>query len=94
MITKTLKTRTPRMQKRAKRTRPKLKKAAFDLFSEKAVAGFVYGLLSFAMIGMTSEQMEEGITPLRRVFVKGLHTFPWSLRQGALQHFIWLPVYK
>jgi AcrR family transcriptional regulator len=40
-----------------------------------AVAGFVYGFLSFAMIGMTPEQIEESIMPLRRVFVKGLCAF-------------------
>jgi hypothetical protein len=63
------------MQKRVRRTRSKLKKAALDLFSEKAVAGFVYGFLSFAMINMTSEHIEDSITPLKRVFVKGLCAF-------------------
>lgn len=40
-----------------------------------AVAGFVFGFLSFAMIGMTQEQVEESIKPLRQVFVKGLCEF-------------------
>ena len=40
-----------------------------------AVAGFVFGFFSFAMIGMTSNEIETSITPLRRVFVKSLVTF-------------------
>ena len=40
-----------------------------------AVAGFVFGFFSFAMIGMTSEEIETSITPLRQVFVKSLVTF-------------------
>ena len=40
-----------------------------------AVAGFVFGFLSFAMIGMTSRQVEKSIKPLRRAFVKTLCTF-------------------
>lgn len=40
-----------------------------------AVAGFVFGFFSFAMIDMTSEEIEKSITPLRRVFVKSLATF-------------------
>ena len=40
-----------------------------------AVAGFVFGFLSFAMIGMTSRQVEKSIKPLRRVFVRSLCTF-------------------
>jgi len=40
-----------------------------------AVAGFVFGFFSFAMIGMTSKEIETSITPLRRVFVKSLVTF-------------------
>jgi AcrR family transcriptional regulator len=40
-----------------------------------AVAGFVFGFLSFAMIGMTSRQIETSIKPLRRVFVRSLCTF-------------------
>jgi AcrR family transcriptional regulator len=40
-----------------------------------AVAGFVFGFLSFAMIGMTSEEIEKSIKPLRRVFVKSLVAF-------------------
>jgi len=39
-----------------------------------AVAGFVFGFLSFAMIGMTSRQIERSIKPLRRVFVGSLCT--------------------
>ncbi len=40
-----------------------------------AVAGFVFGFFSFAMIGMTSNEIEASITPLRHVFVKSLMTF-------------------
>lgn len=40
-----------------------------------AVAGFVFGFLSFAMIGMTSEEIEKSIKPLREVFVKSLVAF-------------------
>jgi AcrR family transcriptional regulator len=40
-----------------------------------AVAGFVFGFFSFAMIGMTSKEIETSITPLRRVFVKSLVMF-------------------
>ena len=40
-----------------------------------AVAGFVFGFLSFAMIGMTSGQIEKSIKPLRRVFVRSLCAF-------------------
>ncbi|NLX05091.1 MAG: TetR/AcrR family transcriptional regulator [Phycisphaerae bacterium] len=40
-----------------------------------AVAGFVFGFLSFAMIGLTSEEIETSFKPLRRAFVAGLSTF-------------------
>jgi len=40
-----------------------------------AVAGFVFGFFSFAMIGMTSDEIETSIKPLRRVFVRSLVTF-------------------
>ena len=40
-----------------------------------AVAGFVFGFFSFAMIGMTTEEIETSITSLRRVFVRSLVTF-------------------
>jgi AcrR family transcriptional regulator len=40
-----------------------------------AVAGFVFGFFSFAMIGMTSNEIEKSITPLRKVFVESLVTF-------------------
>ncbi len=40
-----------------------------------AVAGFVFGFLSFAMIGMESEEIENSIKPLRRSFVKSLTSF-------------------
>ncbi len=40
-----------------------------------AVAGFVFGFFSFAMIGMTSDEIETSIRPLRRVFVRSLCTF-------------------
>lgn len=42
---------------------------------ECAVAGFVFGFFSFAIIGMTSKEIETSITPLRQVFVKSLVTF-------------------
>jgi len=40
-----------------------------------AVAGFVFGFFSFAMIGMTEEEIETSVKPLRRVFVRSLCTF-------------------
>jgi len=40
-----------------------------------AVAGFVFGFFSFAMIGMTSDEIETSIKPLMRVFVRSLCTF-------------------
>lgn len=40
-----------------------------------AVAGFVFGFFSFAIIGMARQEIETSITPLRRVFVKSLVTF-------------------
>jgi len=40
-----------------------------------AIAGFVFGFFSFAMIGLTSEQIEASIKPLRRTFVRSLCTF-------------------
>ncbi len=50
-----------------------------DLFRVRrlacAVAGFVFGFLSFAMIGMESEEIENSIKPLRRSFVKSLTSF-------------------
>jgi len=40
-----------------------------------AVAGFVFGFFSFAMIGMTEDEIERSIKPLRRVFVRSLCAF-------------------
>lgn len=40
-----------------------------------AVAGFVFGFFSFAMIGMTEDEIERSIKPLRRVFVRSLCSF-------------------
>lgn len=40
-----------------------------------AVAGFVFGFLSFAMIGMTEDEIETSVKPLRRVFVRSLCAF-------------------
>ncbi|MHC4657655.1 MAG: TetR/AcrR family transcriptional regulator [Planctomycetota bacterium] len=40
-----------------------------------AVAGFVFGFLSFATIGMTADETETSIKPLRRVFVRSLCIF-------------------
>lgn len=40
-----------------------------------AVAGFVFGFFSFAMIGMEMEQVEASIQPLRQNFVRSLSSF-------------------
>jgi len=40
-----------------------------------AVAGFSFGFFSFAMIGMSREETERSIKPLRRTFIRGLSTF-------------------
>ncbi len=40
-----------------------------------AVAGFVFGFFSFAMIGMTEAEIDTSIKPLRRAFVKSLCAF-------------------
>lgn len=40
-----------------------------------AIAGFVFGFFSFAMIGMQAEEIEAGIKPLRQSFVKALSSF-------------------
>jgi AcrR family transcriptional regulator len=40
-----------------------------------AVAGFVFGFFSFAMIGMTEDEIEVSVKPLRQVFVRSLCTF-------------------
>ena len=40
-----------------------------------AVAGFVFGFFSFAMIGMTPDEIETSIKPLRQVFVRSLCVF-------------------
>lgn len=40
-----------------------------------AVGGFVFGFFSFAMIGMTPDEIQTSIKPLRRVFVDSLVTF-------------------
>lgn len=40
-----------------------------------AVAGFIFGFFSFAMIGMEPEEIETSIKPLRRAFVRSLCTF-------------------
>jgi len=40
-----------------------------------AVAGFVFGFFSFAMIGMTPDEIQTSIKPLRRVFVESLVAF-------------------
>jgi len=40
-----------------------------------AVAGFVFGFFSFAMIGMDADKIETSIEPLRGVFVKSLSAF-------------------
>lgn len=40
-----------------------------------AVAGFVFGFFSFAMIGMEPEEVETSIKPLRQSFVKSMSAF-------------------
>jgi AcrR family transcriptional regulator len=40
-----------------------------------AVAGFISGYFSFAMIGMTEDEIDRSVKPLRRVFVRSLCTF-------------------
>jgi len=40
-----------------------------------AVAGFVFGFFSFAMIGMNEKELDKSIKPLRQVFVKSLCSF-------------------
>jgi AcrR family transcriptional regulator len=40
-----------------------------------AVAGFVFGFFSFAMIGMTEDEIDKSVRPLRRVFVRSLCAF-------------------
>jgi len=40
-----------------------------------AVAGFVFGFFSFAMIGMTKDEVDGSIKPLKQVFVRSLVTF-------------------
>ena len=40
-----------------------------------AVAGFVFGFLSFAMIGMTEKQIDDSLKPLKRAFVSSLSEF-------------------
>ena len=87
MKTEPSKSGEKRLPKRVAGTRKRLKYAALDIFSGKSVhavtveeiaekAGFVFGFFSFAMIGMTSREIEISIKPLRRVFVKSLVTFP------------------
>ena len=84
-----------RLRKRAAGTRKRLKYAALDIFSGKSLhavtdeditekAGFVFGFFSFAIIGMTSKEIEISIKPLRRVFVKSLVMFPG--RQDSVRY--------
>ena len=40
-----------------------------------AVAGFVFGFFSFAMIGMKEDEVESSVKPLRRAFVHSLCAF-------------------
>lgn len=40
-----------------------------------AVAGFISGYFSFAMIGMDENEIESSIKPLRKAFVRTLYTF-------------------
>ncbi len=47
-----------------------------------AVAGFVFGFFSFAMIGMEMEQVESSIQPLRQNFVRSLSSFLGQLPEN------------
>ncbi len=47
-----------------------------------AVAGFVFGFFSFAMIGMDADEIETSIKPLRQSFVKSLYSF--LINQGTV----------
>jgi AcrR family transcriptional regulator len=40
-----------------------------------AVAGFVFGFFSFAMIGMSEEEVDSSVKPMRRAFVHSLCAF-------------------
>jgi AcrR family transcriptional regulator len=40
-----------------------------------AVAGFVFGFFSFAMIGLTKEEIEESLRPVRKAFVDSMAKF-------------------
>jgi len=40
-----------------------------------AVAGFIFGFFSFAMIGMDADEIETNIKPLKKAFVRSLCTF-------------------
>jgi len=40
-----------------------------------AMAGFIFGFFSFAMLGMTDDETEASTKPLRRAFVRNLCTF-------------------
>jgi hypothetical protein len=76
MKTKCMKTVETRTQKRADRTKRRLKRAALDKgVGAATVAGFVFGFFSFAMIGMDSDEIQTSIKPLRRVFVRSLSAF-------------------
>jgi len=40
-----------------------------------AIAGFVFGFFSFAMIGLTIEEIQNGLRPLRQAFVQSMADF-------------------
>ena len=40
-----------------------------------AIAGFVFGFFSFGIIGMTREEMQDSIRPLRKAFVESMARF-------------------
>ncbi|MBM4103704.1 MAG: TetR/AcrR family transcriptional regulator [Planctomycetes bacterium] len=40
-----------------------------------AIAGFVFGFFSFAMIGLTKEEIEESLRPVRKAFVDSMAKF-------------------
>ena len=40
-----------------------------------AVAGFIFGYFSFAMIGMDADEIETSIKPLKKAFIRSLCVF-------------------
>jgi hypothetical protein len=40
-----------------------------------AVAGFVFGFFSFAMMGLSGQQIQDSLKPLRKAFVESMARF-------------------